>query len=408
MSSGTITSPTKPTSSRSRIRRLPSLRDHVGGWKTGAAILYALIADVLGLLWMLEYAANNSRDKIKHQITTETTTTTAPLLKLTFAILLAAHGRIVASYLVHEAAHAAVFVEPWANECVGVVCLWLAGCPYADFRHVRAMHLAHHKDRADTVEFDYRAFVNRTIGPVAQRLILALEWAFVPAVETIMHVRTACYPIVQLVGGGPGKVTTDTSRLQSACVGTPIAMALYVCLWRRGALFHHALAGALILHFLSIHDAFQHTYEAIYMSNYKPGPGPRTAQFEEENTFSNLISIRFPLLNLLSLNFGYHNAHHKKPMVPWYKLPELHHRLYQQGKADSRNNYKSGGKNSSTNVSLMQSTPQLLPFGELIHTWFWHRHRRVVDEDYGVVHPAGTPGRADDFVGSLGVSFLTV
>ena len=41
----------------------------------------------------------------------------------------------------------------------------------------------------------------------------------------------------------------------------------------------------------------------------------------QENTYSNLISTAFPPANLLSLNFGYHNAHHTQPMTPWRAPP---------------------------------------------------------------------------------------
>ena len=44
-------------------------------------------------------------------------------------------------------------------------------------------------------------------------------------------------------------------------------------------------------------------------------------QYEEDNTYSNLLSTRYPWLNLLVLNFCYHNVHHNKPSEPWYRLP---------------------------------------------------------------------------------------
>ena len=42
---------------------------------------------------------------------------------------------------------------------------------------------------------------------------------------------------------------------------------------------------------------------------------------------------------------------------------------------------------------------------ELVWTWYHNRCRRVLEEDYGSV--SSGPGRANAFVGSLGVSFLT-
>ena len=83
---------------------------------------------------------------------------------------------------------------------------------------------------------------------------------------------------------------------------------------------------------------------------------------------------------------SYHNAHHRKPMTPWFRLPALHAQLY--GPA-------------------VEATPQALPFRTLWGAWFAHRLKRVLEEDYGVVAKSGAD-RARAFVGSLGVSFLTV
>jgi fatty acid desaturase len=199
-----------------------------------------------------------------------------------------------------------------------------------------------------------------------------------------MHVRAALYPIFASEGG-----TCTLSRRRSAWIGTPLAMFFHIYLWQQGVLLPHVISGALLLHFLSMSDSFHHTYEAFMMKDYKPGPGDRTAKFEEENTYSNVISTSFPWLNTLVLNFGYHNAHHKKPMVPWYALPDYHDKLY-------------GG------LLTEASMKQVLPVQDVLHAWVIHRVRRVLEEDYGVVHPPGTPGRADDFIGTLGVSFLTV
>lgn len=139
-----------------------------------------------------------------------------------------------------------------------------------------------------------------------------------------------------------------------------------------------------------MHDAFQHTFQVLVPGPaYVSGPGPRTAQYEEENTYSNLISTRWPLLNVLSLNFGHHNAHHRKPMTPWYRLPALHLEMYGS----------TGGN--------VDCSPQVLPFRELLQTWHANRLRRVLEEDYGFVAKDGND-RARAFIGSVGVSFLTV
>ena len=50
--------------------------------------------------------------------------------------------------------------------------------------------------------------------------------------------------------------------------------------------------------------------------------------WEQEHTFSNVISFRYQWPNWLVLNFGYHNAHHARPTAPWYQLPGLHRELF--------------------------------------------------------------------------------
>jgi fatty acid desaturase len=108
----------------------------------------------------------------------------------------------------------------------------------------------------------------------------------------------------------------------------------------------------------------------------------RDQRYEQENTFSNLISYRYPWINLLTLNFGYHNAHHHRPSVPWYRLPTLHEGVFGE------------------------QTRAVLPLSELLRTWHRNRVRRVLSDDYG--KPGQGPGRADNYVGAHGVSFLTV
>ena len=41
------------------------------------------------------------------------------------AVLAVAHGRVVAAYLVHEAAHSAIFKSLRANTAAGVLCQWM-------------------------------------------------------------------------------------------------------------------------------------------------------------------------------------------------------------------------------------------------------------------------------------------
>jgi fatty acid desaturase len=263
----------------------------------------------------------------------------------------------------------------------------------------RKLHIAHHHDRADTVEFDYRAFIRGLPSP-CRRAIVAAEWALVPAVELLMHARTALAPLA------PG-CRMPLRRRANAALGSVVVAACWLALYASGGLIACMLyfaATTLFLHTLSAHDAFQHTYEVLLPAadgSYVSGPGARTAAYEEENTFSNVLSDAHPWLNVLSLNFGYHNAHHAKPMTPWYKLPALHARIYGDAAA-------AAAKNASVLRPSVHTCPQLLPFRTLAATWLSNRLRRVLEEDYGVVAKGTAEDRAARFVGSLGVSFLTV
>jgi fatty acid desaturase len=166
-------------------------------------------------------------------------------------------------------------------------------------------------------------------------------------------------------------------------------LALRLALWVTLALVSikavllYALSHLLFLHVLRFMDAFQHTYEVFPSHSLSPAPPDprRTRRYEYENTYSNLVALRWPWLNLLVLNFPYHNAHHTRTGVPWYQLPALHRKLY--GDQDS----------------------QVIPCRDLIINYHRHRVARVMAEDYGSVSADGR--RASEFVGAVGVSFLT-
>jgi len=107
--------------------------------------------------------------------------------------------------------------------------------------------------------------------------------------------------------------------------------------WVRGAVFVtllilfpivatlYVLAYLLMMHVLRFMDALQHDYPySATLFNYVQPPHKGDNDWEQEHTFSVPISLRFPSLNWLTLNFGYHNAHHHNMNVPWYRLPALH------------------------------------------------------------------------------------
>ena len=297
------------------------------------------------------------------------------VLPVMAGILLCAHTMVIAAYLSHEAAHFTLFRDPRHNRLTGELAGWICGAAYASFERIRHMHLRHHRDRADVTVFDYKALLQR--HPALRRLVRTLEWAHVPAVEMLMHAQLLWRPFTH------ARERDRRGRVLAVLISR---LALFAALWvvSPWALAGYAAAYWLLLTTLNFFDAFHHTFDQYFTSdeNVEVPMNGRDRAFEQANTYSNVVSTRHPVLNLLTLNFGYHNAHHERASVPWYRLPALHRELYGD------------------------ATPCLLPLRELLRTFHRNRVNRVLGEDYGSVR-AG-PRRADGFVGAHGVSFLTV
>jgi fatty acid desaturase len=240
-------------------------------------------------------------------------------------VLLAAHTLVVATYLVHECIHESIFRDRRWNARLGAALAWLAGGAPAGYERLRRKHLHHHVDRVDPLAFDYRAWL--AAHAAARRAVVALEWLHVPALELLLRL----VPIARGLGrGAPGAerrrvAAVLASRALAAAalaVLAPPAFALYAVAY---LLFVVAARGA---------DAFHHTYDVVLVDDYDldfgPPPGKDRA-YEQAHTASNLLSRRWPALNLLVLNFAYHNAHHAKPGVPWHRLPGLDAQLFAPG-----------------------------------------------------------------------------
>lgn len=297
----------------------------------------------------------------------------APLPVALAATLWFAHALIIAAYLFHEFAHLTVFSRPEFNRRAGVLMTWLTGSCYARYEHLRFKHMRHHVDRADVISLDAKAWLNG--GPAwRRRLVLALEWAYVPAVDLLMHAWVIALPFAR-----PER-RQDRPRLLAILLLRGTAFAALGWLAPR-ALLLYGVAYLLMITVLRFADCYQHTYDAyaILDKDKIPQDRLRDAAYEQANTYSNVVSLRWPWLNLLLLNFPYHNAHHEKPAVPWHRLPALHRELYGNDRQ------------------------QVIPMRRLLPPFHRHRVGRVLAEDYGHVE-AGNPA---GFKGAVAVSFLT-
>ena len=284
---------------------------------------------------------------------------------------------IWSAYFIHEFAHQAIFRSAEANERWGTLMSWLNGACYARFAGLRRKHMRHHVERADVVTFDSRGFL--LASPAwFRRGVLVLEWAYFPAVEFLMRGFVIAKPFMH--GGSLADrariVVIAVIRLGAfAALGwySPKALALY---------FAAYLVFVTVLRFA---DCFQHTYDSYPILGDTPIPNDkvRDRAYEQANTYSNVFGIDNFWLNLLWLNFGYHNAHHDRPTVAWHRLPAYHRELY-------GDEYR-----------------QVVPVSQLLKAFHQHRLTRVLSGDYGEVLDPTVRGRADGFVGAVGVSFLT-
>jgi len=296
------------------------------------------------------------------------------LLANILGVFLCTHTMVLAAYLIHEAAHYTLFASRGINRGVGEAMSFIAGASYASFERIRHMHIRHHRDRADVTCFDFRALLQRQ--PAIRQGLEILEWAYIPATETLMHLQVVWRPVF---------VRSQRRNLPRAVGMLAFRGALLVALgfWSVKALLLYAAAYMLLLHVLNFFDGFHHTFEQYFVEPDQAVPmNGRDRQYEQANTYSNLVCLAPPWLNLLTLNFGYHNAHHERAGVPWHRLPALHRELY-------------GDRARS-----------VMPMSELLMTWHRNRVHRVVSDDYGA--PGTGTDRADHFIGAHGVSFLTV
>ena len=289
-------------------------------------------------------------------------------------VLLVTHTLVYSGYLIHECVHHTVFAGMAANDRVGTLLGWINGACVADYQRLKKKHLRHHADRLDVVTFDYRATL-RAAPAWVRGAVLTLEWAYIPVIELLMRGMVIAVPFSD---GTPRERTRVVAFLALRLV---FFVALAMISLR--AVLLYALAYVLFLNVLRFLDAFQHTYEVFPSRSLAPAPPDprRTRRYEYENTYSNLLSERWAWLNLLVLNFPYHNAHHERAGESWYRLPALHRTLF--GRKDR----------------------QVITCRELARSFHRYRVTRVMADDYGSVAAEGA--RASSFLGAVGVSFLT-
>ncbi len=281
------------------------------------------------------------------------------------------------AYFIHEFAHQAIFRSAEANARWGTLMTWINGSCFAPFADLRRKHMRHHVERADVVTFDARGFLLRSPAWF-RRTVLALEWAYVPAVEFLMRGFVIALPFID---------ARKRDRRARILAIAALRVAAFAALgwYSPKALLLYFAAYLVFITVLRFADCFQHTYDAYPILDDQPIPADkvRDRAYEQANTFTNVVGLDSFWLNLLWLNFGFHNAHHERPTVPWHQLPAFHRELYGDRYA------------------------QVVTVRELLRAFHVHRVTRVLSSDYGAVAGPEVPRRADGFIGAVGVSFLT-
>jgi fatty acid desaturase len=234
--------------------------------------------------------------------------------------LVLAHAMIIAAYMIHECGHNTVFRTNKPNARLGRFLNWICGTAYGTYEDIRYKHFRHHVDNDDSVWFEYEAFFER--HPIVLRVTKCLEWLYIPAHDLIMH-----FIIVFTSFLIPQRRDQRSRNIAVILIRGGVFLGLIMYFPRAAILY--VVARMLMIHILRFMDSLQHDYGAnpiLFEKNPPSRFGGRES--EQQHTFSNPLSMKYDWINWLTLNFGFHNAHHARPTVPWYRLPAFHRQQF--------------------------------------------------------------------------------
>jgi len=231
-----------------------------------------------------------------------------------------AHGMTIAAYLIHDSGHNTIFRSNKANAKLGKYLTWICGACYGTFEDIRYKHFRHHVDNDDVAWFDHTNFFRQ--HPIFTKIVEVLEWFYIPAHDLLMHfiMVFTSFIIPQRRDQRMRNLTVILIR------GGIFFSVLY--LYPKAAILY-AIAYMIMMQILRLMDSLQHDY-GYHLTLFSKEAAPLKGNFEYEqaHTFSNPHTLKYDWPNWFTLNFGFHNAHHARPIVPWYKLPALHRELY--------------------------------------------------------------------------------
>ena len=279
------------------------------------------------------------------------------------------HSLIYSAYLAHEFMHGTIFKDRRRNVIFGQLMVWMNGGCYYGLQALTLQHIAHHVDRVDVFSFDIASAIQK-LPPSIRKVVFILEWCYFPVVAFWARWQRII------------KDWQKPEQVKRISFIFAIRLTAFILLGifsiKALLLYFFSYLGMItVLRFI---DAFQHTYEAFLAGTKLP---KRDRDHEQLHTYSNLVSRRYPWLNLLILNFGYHNAHHAVMKCPWHSIAELDRELAQ-----------------NQTVNYMSLSQQLISY---------HRHRlaRLITGQGDATGEMGDRNY-EQFYGAVDVSFITL
>jgi len=236
------------------------------------------------------------------------------------ATVLLAHAMTISAYMIHECGHNLVFRSIRDNARLGRFLAWFCGAAYGTYEDMRYKHFRHHIDVDDVAWFDYERFFEE--HPIALKVTKFLEWFYIPAHDLIMHAIMVFTSFII-----PQRRKQRRRNVTVILIRGSIFAALIVFLPKVALLY--AVAYLLMMTILRFMDSLQHDYPyALTLFDFGTPPRKGDFEWEQEHTFSNPHTYKDSVVNWITLNFGFHNAHHSDMTVPWYRLPAKHREMF--------------------------------------------------------------------------------
>lgn len=286
------------------------------------------------------------------------------------ACLLLSHAFVLAAYFAHECMHNSIFKQTKINDRIGSFICFSLGAGYYPYRRLKEKHFRHHVERQDVLSIKLSEHFDR--HPKIKRFIWQTEKRHIPSAEIYSHLLAIAAPffIEKLRKFRSRVIIVLFIYLFTIFLMSQVSIALPVTV----------LVSLVVCYcVLGFMDMYQHDYGVELSLDAEKQKPLQSRDYEETHTYSNLLSSRWPLLNILVLNFCYHNVHHQKSGEPWHRLPTLHQKIYKN--------------QCEQEVSLK----------EQLYRFHKHRMRRI---DNNIDEHSNEPRYSGREIGASGVSFL--